>query len=111
MTKAGEFLSGVLGLLAPIGAVKSKPMFGRFGIFLDECMFALITKNDELFLKADDVNRPDFEGLGLQPYGRMPYYAAPVDSLCLWEDIRPWVEGAAAAAFRAKGAKGKTARG
>ena len=78
MTKAGEFLSGVLGLLG-----LSEPLSPN----------------------------PCSEGLGLQPYGRMPYYAAPVDSLYLWEDIRPWVEGAAAAAFRAKGAKGKTARG
>ena len=105
MPKTSDFLENVLKLLAPLGDVRPKSMFGGFGIFLDDSMFALITKNDELFLKADDLNRPSFEEIGLKPYGRMPYYAAPVDSLKDWTEIKLWAEGAVKASSRAKSGK------
>lgn len=103
--KTGEFLCRVLELFAPLGDVRSRRMFGGYGIFLNDSMFALITKDEELFLKADDLNRPAFEHMGLRPYGKMPYYAAPTDSLKDWEDIRSWAQGAVEASLRAKASK------
>ncbi len=105
MPKTTDFLEEILRLLAPLGAVKHKSMFGGFGIFLDDSMFALITKNDELFLKGDDWNRNSFEDKGLKPYGRMPYYEAPKELLEDWSEIKPWAEGAVEASSRAKTGK------
>ena len=105
MPKTSDFLENVLILLAPLGDLRPKSMFGGFGVFLDDSMFALITKNNELFFKANDLNRPSFEEIGLKPYGTMPYYAAPVELMKHWPEIKPWAEGAVAASIRAKSDK------
>ena len=107
MAKTSKLLENVLELLGPFGDVRYKSMFGGFGIFLDDSLFALITKNDELFLKTDGQNRPAFEALGLRSYGTMPYYAAPADALKEWSDIKPWAEGAVQASTRAKSGRKK----
>jgi TfoX/Sxy family transcriptional regulator of competence genes len=51
-----ELVTGILTLLASLGAVRAKPMFGRHGLFLDDAMFTLIPHKKELFLKAGEVN-------------------------------------------------------
>jgi len=84
-------------------------MFGGYGIFLDGSMFALITRDNRLFLKADDINRPQFEQLDLEPFGNMPYYAPPLDSQKGWPQMEPWARGAVAASERAKSSKGSRA--
>jgi len=56
----------------PLGDVRAKSMFGGYGLFLDGLMFGLVTRDDALFLKADDTNRPAFEGRGLKSFGKMP---------------------------------------
>ena len=60
MAQQSEFVSRVLEILTPLGEIRAKPMFGGHGLFLDGAMFALITRADELYLKADDENRPAF---------------------------------------------------
>src|SRR5262245_11711087 len=59
-------------LLAPLGPVMVKRMFGGGGVFLDGLMFGLVT-DGALYLKVDDRNRPAFEAEGLEPftYARM----------------------------------------
>jgi len=42
-------------------------MFGGFGTFLDGLMFSLIADND-LYLKVDAENRPDYEAAGSYPF-------------------------------------------
>ncbi|MDP6407734.1 MAG: TfoX/Sxy family protein [Alphaproteobacteria bacterium] len=106
MAKQSEFVSRVLEILTPLGEIRAKPMFGGHGLFLDGTMFALITRADELYLKADDENRPAFENRDLQGYGKMPYRGAPPESLTGWQEMQPWAEGAVAAAGRAQAAKG-----
>ena len=107
MPKTSKPLENVLELLGPLGDVRYKSMFCGFGIFLDDSMFALITKDNELFLKTDEQNRPAFEAMGLRPFGKMPYYAAPADALKEWSDIKPWAEGAVQASARVKSGKKK----
>ena len=77
MAEPSAFMSKILNLLAPLGEVTSKRMFGGYGVFLDGNMFALVTKNDELFLKADDVNKAGFVERGSLTHGKMPYKAYP----------------------------------
>ena len=92
--------------------VRAKRMFGGVGLYSEESFFALID-DDVLYLKVDDETRPDFEQRGLrpfQPFGEgsaaMQYYQLPEDLLEDPEALRPWAEGAVAAARRAKRRKG-----
>ena len=76
-----------------MGDVVAKSMFGGYGLFLDGLMFGLVARNDELFLKADDANRPEFEERGLKPYRKMPYFAAPPECLEVWSGMERWARG------------------
>ena len=87
-------------------------MFGGNGIFRDGLMFGLVA-DSTLYLKVDDVNKPEFEERGLGPFtyegkGKpmsMSYHRAPEEALDNAEDMRVWAEGAYAAAVRAQKAK------
>ena len=105
MKKLNPFVSRVLILLAPLGEVTVRSMFGGCGIFLDGAMFALISPRDELYFKADEVNRPAFTQQELPSYGKMPYYQAPANALKSFKAIEPWARGAIGASARAKSKK------
>lgn len=105
MAQENEFVSRLLQISVPLGEVQTKSMFGGYGLFFDGAMFALVTRDNELFLKADDANRSDFEERGLKPYGRMPYFAAPPECLKDWAGMERWARGAVEAAGRAKAGK------
>lgn len=102
-----EFVSHLLDLLEPLGPVSARPMFGGYGIYLDQMMFALVA-DDTLYLKADDVSRARFVDAGLEPFRyarkgktlRMSYYAAPEDALEDAELLRDWARLAVDAAMR-----------
>ena len=64
MADQSEFMKNVLEILAPLGDVTTKRMFGGYGIFLDAKMFALVNKAEELYLKAGDQNRQSFVDRG-----------------------------------------------
>ena len=66
MTVKNEFVQYVLELLEPLDGVSAKAMFGGFGIYRRGVMVALIA-DEMLYLKADDINRPDFEAAGYIP--------------------------------------------
>ena len=68
-----EYLDNVMKLLAPLGSISVKSMFGGFGLFHEGAMFALISGTG-LFFKVDDSNRPKYEAAGSKKYGPMPYY-------------------------------------
>ena len=53
--------------LTPLGSATGRAMFGGFGTFLDGLMFSLIADND-LYLKVDAENRPDYEAAGSYPF-------------------------------------------
>lgn len=83
-------------------------MFGGVGIYSGDIFFALIA-DDTLYFKVDDANRADFEARGMgpfRPYGEtgevMQYYQVPEDLLEDADALRPWAEGAIAAARRKK---------
>jgi DNA transformation protein len=76
------------------------------GIYCDDTFFALID-NDILYLKVDDVNRPDFVRAGsgpFKPYGddreTMQYYAVPASVLEDAEELARWGRKAIQAAER-----------
>lgn len=86
-------------------------MFGGVGVYAGERFFALID-DDVLYLKVDDLTRPDFEKEGMgpfQPFGPggevMQYYELPAGLLDEPDALTPWVEGAIEVAARAKSRK------
>lgn len=54
-------------LFENLGRVKSRSMFGGFGIFVDDTMFALVV-NDKLHIRADDNCSEKYKQQGLEPY-------------------------------------------
>jgi DNA transformation protein len=107
MTSKNAFITYLLELFEPMGAVEAKAMFGGFGIYRKGLMFGLVA-NDCLYLKADDENRPDYESRALPPFtyerkGKklsMSYYQAPPEAVESGEELCQWGEKAYQAALR-----------
>lgn len=109
MSLSAEFGDYVAELLAPLGRVRLKRMFGGAGIYVDEVFIAIVV-DDVLYLKVDDENQARFEAAGSSPFvyeakGRrvvMSFWRAPdeaMDSPALMHD---WARGALAAALRGR---------
>ena len=64
MPKPNEFVSHLLDLLRPLGDVRARAMFGGWGFYHAEKMFALVAF-ETFFVKADEASRTEFESLGL----------------------------------------------
>ncbi len=87
-----------------------KKMFGGVGFFRDKVIFGAIM-GDVFRLRVDDVNRPDFEERGMEPfmYGHpgkpkrsMPYWSVPEDILADKGQLFEWSERAFEASLRSK---------
>ena len=107
------FVAHVLELLAPLGAVQARRMFGGHGLYVDSLFIALIA-SDRLYLKADAPSQPAFERAGCSPflYSRsdrsavtLGYWSAPDEALDSPQGMAPWARLALAAALRAKANK------
>ncbi|KGY07071.1 TfoX/Sxy family DNA transformation protein [Vibrio sp. MarTm2] len=60
-------LKDSMRLFEQLGQIKSRSMFGGFGIFADETMFALVV-NDKLHVRADAQLIKQCNALSLEPY-------------------------------------------
>ena len=109
MGHGDEFADFVLELLAPLGGVSRRRMFGGHGIYRDGVMFALIA-DDTLYFKTDATSRGEFEAAGLDPFryarqGRpvaLSYHRAPDAAFDSPHAMRPWAERGFAAALRGR---------
>jgi DNA transformation protein len=99
----------LLELLAPLGAVSARRMFGGTGLFLHGLMFGLIAR-DEFFLKIGPANQPDFEAAGEAPFSYetkngtntiRSYWRCPPDLLDDAETFREWARRAVDASIAA----------
>ena len=102
------FTDFVVEQLEGCGVISTKRMFGGVGIYCGETFFALID-NDVLYLKVDDVTRPEFERAGsapFRPYGddrqSMQYYSVPIAVLEDAGELAKWGRKALEAAERKK---------
>ena len=85
MAVSKAFLDMLIEMLAPLGTVTSRRMFGAAAIYCDGLVFALVN-DDELFFKADTFTRQRFADEGQNPFtyeGKsgtisLPYWQAPV---------------------------------
>lgn len=95
----------VMELLAPLGGVSGRGMFGAYGIYRDGAIFAIISSDSKLYFKVDDSNRPRYEAAGAErfvprPKLAMPYYEVPADVIEYREALIEWARGAVAAGSR-----------
>ena len=84
-TRRDDFVDHVCELLAPLGDVRPRAMFGGHGIYVDD-VFCAIVAFDTLYFKVDDGNRADFVALGCGPFKPfedkatvMSYYEVPAE--------------------------------
>ena len=107
-----DFVDYVLELFGPFGTVGARRMFGGHGVYLDGLMFAIISE-DTLYLKADEMNRIEFEQAGCEIFGyarkgrraTLGFFRAPEDAMESPELMLPWARTAYAAALRANAKK------
>lgn len=109
MARRSEFVEFVIDHMACIGRPRARAMFGGYGIYQDDCMFAIIA-DDRLYFKADSTTRAEFEAKGLSPFtyvtrGKtvtLHYFEAPPEVFEEPEAMRAWAQKAYGAALRAK---------
>jgi DNA transformation protein len=103
-----ELADHVCDMLAPLGPVTARGMFGGFGIYLDGLMFALIA-DEVLYLKADSQTVAAFEAAGMGPFKpfahkpmTMPYRQVPADVMDDADELCRWGRDAFGAALRTR---------
>jgi len=107
METATSFVDYAIELLGPFGTVSARAMFGGHGIYLDGVLFAIVSQ-DVLWLKADAINRSEFEAAGcpLFTYARSgktvmtSFFQAPPSAMESPQAMMPWARSAYAAALR-----------
>lgn len=113
-----EFVAWCRELLAPLGCVRTRRMFGGHGAYVDEIFVALIAR-DVLYLKVDDATRPKFLAAGCAifeyhtaagRYGSLGYFSAPAEAMESPALMLPWARLAMMAALRARNAQPAQAR-
>jgi len=93
----------VVEQLERVAPVTTKSMFGGVGLYAQGLFFALIAE-DRLYFKVDDLTRPDFERLGMEPFRpfgeahAMGYYEVLEDAA----QLAPWMKKAIDVAAKAK---------
>src|SRR5258707_14900725 len=85
LTVTDAFKMFGLDQLEELGDVPPRAMFGGVGLYYRDVFFGIIAR-DVLYMKVDDVNKPDYDRAGMRrfmPYrdragtAGMRYYAVP----------------------------------
>jgi len=113
---AAAFVDHVMDLLGAWGGVTAGRMFGGHGIYRRGVIFGLVIQ-DVLYLKTDEVNRPEFEASGQGPFtyqgkGKVvttSYWEVPSHCLDDAEELQRWSEAAWAVSQRKTAVKRKKA--
>ena len=107
-----EFVAHCRELLAPLGAVRVRRMFGGWGLYVDD-LFVAIIAFERLYLKADEAARPRFQAAGCEPFvydakGKgvsLGYWSSPDEALESPALMQPWARLALQAALAARARK------
>jgi len=113
MAVTDDYAQYVLGQLAALDHLASRPMFGGVGLYYQGRFFAIIM-GDTLYFKVSDANRGDYESRGMnrfrpypdkpkaryadKPRGTMAYFEVPADVLEDPEECVAWARRSIAAA-------------
>ncbi len=110
-----EFVSFITDILLPYGTIKTRAMFGGYGVYLDGNIIGIIIDN-ELFLKGSKNNIGFYEACGSNPFtyinGKstqvsMSYFKVLPDILEDEDELKKWVELAFEASVNSKAKKKK----
>jgi DNA transformation protein len=105
-------------LLAPLGQVSVRRMFGGAGVYCDGLVFGLIA-GDTLHFKADDGNRAAYEAEGMEPFTYQArgktvqigaYWRVPERLFDDPEEMVEWARAALSAARRGVKARRRESR-
>ena len=100
-------------LLAGLGRVRTRRMFGGHGFYVDDIFVALIAF-DQFFVKTDATTRPRFVSAGCRPFvfesaGKPPtttsYFTVPAEAMESPALMLPWARLAMQAAIATRAAK------
>ena len=97
-----SFRQFVLDQLRTLGEVRSRAMFGGYGLYQGERFFGII-HGGRLFLKTDERTRPEYVARGLQPFRPndrqvlKSYYEVPADVVDDAEGLAEWAAAAVSA--------------
>ena len=109
MSAQADFAAYCAELFAPLGEVRTRRMFGGYGVYVGDVFVAIIVQ-DVLYLKADEQTRPQFEAAGGRRFeytrqGRQQgagFWTVPPDAMDSPARMQPWARLAQAAAVRAR---------
>lgn len=102
-----QFIDYLHEVLAPLGAVHMRRMFGGHGVYHDGLMFAIVV-DEVLYLKADAQSAPAFEREGLRRFEylkhdkpvQMSFFEAPDAMFDDPDEAARWARFAFEAALR-----------
>ena len=90
MNVSNEYLQFIMQKLDPLGDVKSRAMFGGYGIFHEGLMFALIS-DDMLYFKVNESNLDIYKQAGSRPFPHgISYWEAPAELLEEDSKLHEW---------------------
>ena len=90
MKASPDYLNFVLEKLSPIGDIKSRAMFGGYGIFCEGLMFALISE-DTLYFKVNETNRDMYKKTQSKPFPHgISYWEVSTDVLEENAELQKW---------------------
>ncbi|MCW5632214.1 MAG: TfoX/Sxy family protein [Rubrivivax sp.] len=112
------FVDHCLELLAPLGAVHARRMFGGHGLYADGLFVALIAF-ERLYVKVDEQSEAQFTAAGCEPFvyegkgrpTRMSYWTVPAEAMESPALMHPWARLALQAAVRAAVKKASASAG
>lgn len=108
MARTDSFVEYTVELLEKLGPVQARRMFGAWGLYFGGRMFGIVDEG-QLYLKTDDVTKPDFQAAGGRPFtfeskGKVMetgYWTPPTDASDDAYALLPWARRAVDAAQRA----------
>ena len=97
-----SFLDFVLDQLAGLGGLRSRAMFGGFGLYRGAAFFGIVHQG-RLYFKADEQTRQEYLERGMGPFRpnerqTMKYYEVPPEVLDDRDELVRWAEVAASLA-------------
>ena len=112
-----SFADHCVELLAAVGPIRTRRMFGGFGLYQDDLFFALIS-SETLYLKVDAETKERFHAAGAEPFVydarekriSLGYMSAPAEAMESAALMAPWARLGLEAALRAQAAKLTRAR-
>ena len=108
-----EFVFYVIERMAAWAPVEARAMFGGFGLYREEVIFAIVV-DSVLYFRTDAENQAHFEQAGCDAFVHrtrdraiaMPYREAPADALDDSESMALWAQSGYEAARRVRSTRG-----